>query len=257
MTYRRFVALGDSTTEGLEDPAPGGGYRGWADRLADRLADADPQVQYANLAIRGRKVGQIVDEQLEPAAAMEPDLASVIAGVNDILRPRCDLDQVLAQIEQMQARLRAGGATVIGLTFPDLTGFMPVARVTIGRILAYNDGMRTISARTGSLLVDFGREPSASDPRLWHVDRLHPSPEGHRRIADAVAAALELPGADDAWKQPLPPAPPRSRAEVAVSEVDWVVRHAAPWIGRRLRGVSSGDGLTPKRPQLAPVRSAA
>ena len=51
MAFLRYVAIGDSTTEGLEDPYPdGSGYRGWADRLAERMAQASPGLLYANLA---------------------------------------------------------------------------------------------------------------------------------------------------------------------------------------------------------------
>ena len=116
MRYSRYVALGDSTTEGIDDPLPGGGFAGWADRLAGRLARENPGLLYANLAIRGRKAGQIRAEQLPPALAMEPDLASVIGGINDILRPRVDLRQVLADVEATIAALRDAGATVLTMT---------------------------------------------------------------------------------------------------------------------------------------------
>ena len=82
-----FVAIGDSFTEGLNDPAPGGGFRGWADLVAGALAAQRPGLfRYANLAIRGKLLGQVVAEQVPRAVELAPDLVSLAAGGNDILR---------------------------------------------------------------------------------------------------------------------------------------------------------------------------
>ncbi len=252
--FRRYVALGDSTTEGLEDPHPDGGFRGFADRLAEQIDALAPGLLYANLAIRGRKVAQIQAEQLEPALAMAPDLASVVGGINDILRPSVALEDVAAHMEAMVSRLRAGGATVLMLTYPDPARLMPLARRASPRVLAYNDALRAIAERHGARLMDLGRH-GVVDPRLWHPDRLHANAEGHRRIALAAADALGLPDADGAWRHALPPlARPPLPARVA-AETRWAAHHLVPWIGRRLTGRSSGDGVVPKRPTLAPVRA--
>jgi lysophospholipase L1-like esterase len=250
--FRRYVALGDSTTEGLEDPYPAGGFRGWADRLAERLAHLDPGFLYANLAIRGRKMEQIRGEQLESAVAMAPDLASIIGGINDILRPKVDLDAVTGDIEAIVAALRRGGATVLMLTYPDPAKIMAFAQRASPRVLAYNNALREIAARHEARLMDLGRY-GVVDPRLWHPDRLHANSEGHERIALAAADALGLPDATDAWRAPLPPAPRESRSDRVRREVVWAGRYFAPWVMRRVRGRSSGDGMLPKRPALAPV----
>ena len=253
---RSFVALGDSTTEGLEDLyAGGGGYRGWADRLAERLATLDPDVRYANLAIRGRKLGQIRSEQLAPALALEPDLASVIGGINDVLRPKADVDALAAEMDAMVAALTGSGATVLMLTYPNVGDLMPVARRLSPRLLAYNDRLREIAARHGARLMDIERGGHA-DRRLFHPDRLHANAAGHERIVLAAAEALELPGAGDGWRDPLPPAPAASRRQTLREDAQWARAHLAPWVSRRLRGVSSGDGVQPKRPELAPVGAA-
>ena len=253
MAFTRYVALGDSTTEGLEDPYPDGGWRGFADRLAGRLAELNPDLGYANLAVRGRLAGQIRDEQLEPALALGPDVASVVGGLNDILRPRVDLDVVARHLDAMIASLRAAGAEVLTLTYPDPAAIIPLARGARGRTLRHNANLREICAPHGARLADLERR-GVADPRLWAPDRLHANPEGHARIAAAMAEALELPGAGDAWADPLPPAGPGPRAHlVVVREAAWFGRHMAPWVVRRLRGVSSGDGVTAKRPTLGPV----
>jgi lysophospholipase L1-like esterase len=251
--FQRYVALGDSTTEGLEDPYPGGGYRGWADRLAARLAEIDPGVLYANLGIRGRKLGQVRAEQLEPALAMEPDLVSIVGGVNDVLRPRADVHRLAADLEAMVEPLRASGATVLLMTYPDVAEVMAAARRVTPRIHAFNDHIRVIAARHGARVMDLA-DAGPMDARFFHADRLHANALGHERIALAAAAALDLP---DAVREadPLPPAPPRTRAQALREDAAWAQAHLAPWVGRRLRGVSSGDGREPKRPVLAPVRA--
>lgn len=253
MPFARYVALGDSTTEGLDDPAlDGGGFVGFADRLAIRLAREEPELLYANLAIRGRKAGQIRAEQLEPALAMRPDLATVVGGVNDILRPRCELRQVLGDLEAMVSELRAVGATVVVMTYPDPTHVMPVARPARGRVLAFNLGLREIAARHGAVLADLERD-AIVDARLWADDRLHASSEGHTRIAHAVAHALGVEPDEDPWS-PLPPAEPLRRAHSLARDAAWAGRHMAPWVLRRLRRRSSGDGIVAKRPELLPVQ---
>ena len=250
--HARYVALGDSSTEGLDDPDGAGGYRGWADRLAEHLAAVQPDLLYANLAVRGRLVRQVREEQLARALALEPDVATVFAGVNDVLRPRFDLAAVVDDLEHMYAALRGAGATVLTITVPDPSRVMPVARRLAPRIAAYNAAVRQAAERAGVLLVDVGSSPVAGDPRLWSEDRLHANSLGHERIAAGLAHALGLPGADPGWAEPLPVDPPRGRLAAAAAEARWVRTHLAPWLVRRVRGQSSGDGRAPKRPELLP-----
>ena len=255
MAYRRYVAIGDSTTEGLMDPYPdGSGYRGWADRLAERMAAAGPGLLYANLAVRGKLARQVHDEQLAAALALQPDFATVIAGLNDTLRPQCDLDATAGHLDAMIGALAAQGATVATMAFPDPVPINPLARAARARVFAFNERVREVARRHGALLVDFERDAAPPDPRLWHDDRLHANTEGHVRIADAFAEALGLEGADRAWAEPLPPAPPSRAVTAVTANAVWAVKHLAPWVIRRIRGVSSGDGLPPKRPVLELVR---
>ena len=252
--FSRYVALGDSTTEGLDDPYPDGTYRGWADRLAERLAVDNPDLGYANLAIRGRKVPQIRAEQLEPALALKPDLASVIGGLNDILRRNVDLDRVCGDLEAMIEALRKVGATVLVMTYPDPTAVIAVARSRVqSRVRAFNHRLRGIAATHGATVLDLDADDIAH-PALWSVDRLHANGLGHERITIAAAAALGLePEAD---LDPLPDPVARARHLRFADDAAWAGRHLAPWVIRRVRGRSSGDGLSPKRPQLAPIEAA-
>lgn len=252
--FERYVAVGDSTSEGLDDPDGKGGYRGWANRLAERLAATQGSVLYANLAVRGRTTSQIRSEQLGIALSMWPDLATVVAGTNDVLRRRFDAHAFGADLEAMQRALVGAGATVLTFTLPDLTPVMPLARIVRARVAAMGDAIRGACARSGAILCDLAAHPVASDPRLWSRDRLHANSAGHARIADALAAHLGLPGTDASWTEPiLPPLPPPTAIDLLRAELAWGRGYLAPWIWRHLRGRSSGDGRTAKRPELLPM----
>jgi lysophospholipase L1-like esterase len=251
--FERYVAIGDSTVEGLDDPDGRGGYRGWADRLADRLAAEQGSVLYANLGIRGRTTRQIRGQQLDAALAMRPDLVAVVSGTNDLLKPGFDPAVLRDDIEAMQRALVGAGATVITFTLPDLGDVMPLARTLRSRLARMNDAIRDAGARTGTIVCDFAAHPVASDPRLWSDDRLHANAAGHARIADALADHLSLAGADGSWSNPLPAAPSPRWGDRLRAEAAWTRRHLLPWAWRHLRGRSSGDGIRPKLPHLTVI----
>jgi lysophospholipase L1-like esterase len=253
--YARFVALGDSTTEGVGDePYPDGSEHGWADRFAARLATTSPGLAYANLAVRGRRIAEVHDEQLAPALALRPDIVSVIAGLNDAIRPSFDLDAALGHMHAMQSALRASGATVLSTTFPDTSSFAPFARLLRTRLAAFNAGLRDVAHETGTLVLDTDQIAFAGDPRLWCEDRLHLNALGHQRMAAALfaLAAPDAPAPEDLAlpSYERPPLPQRAAAELR-----WARAFLLPWIGRRITGRSSGDGRSAKRPVLAPAPS--
>jgi lysophospholipase L1-like esterase len=251
--YERYVAIGDSSTEGLDDPDGRGGYRGWANRLAERVAAAQGGLLYANLAVRGRRTREVRDEQLPRALAMRPDLVTLFCGTNDVVARRFDADAVAADLDAMLAALAGRGATVLTFTMPDLAAVMPLARRVAPRLATLNARIRELAARHGARCVDFEAHPVAADPRLWSDDRLHANALGHARIAWALAHALALPGADAGWTAPLPPAARRGAVRRTADELAWIRRHLAPWLWRHLRGRSSGDGRAAKRPELLPL----
>jgi lysophospholipase L1-like esterase len=232
--FLRYVAIGDSSTEGIGDPDPGGGWRGWSLRLAKRIAKQG-SLDYANFAVRGRTTQEIKDEQLAPALALEPDLVTCFSGTNDVLRPRFDLEGVLADMRQIQRACTATGAVVLTFTLPDLTPLLPVAGLIAPRIKALNAGTRRSCAETGTLLVDFALHPIVTtDSRLWRHDRCHANAAGHALIADALAETLGLPGSSGTWREPLPPLPPVHPWQRLSGEASWLRRHVVPWIWQRL-----------------------
>ena len=253
--FRRYVAIGDSSTEGLEDPDHRGGYRGWADRLAQHIADAQSEpLYYANLAIRGLRLGEIRNTQFDDALAMEPDLLTIFGGVNDLLSVGYDFEEIRADLAAMFGEARARDCTVLTFTMPDPSTINPFGRRLRGRMFHLNDIIRAEADRYGVLVMDFQKYPIAEDPRLWFDDRLHGNALGHERLAAALAWRLGIAGADESWADPLPdvPSPRRPRDQIA-GDVDWARRYLAPWVGKGLRGIPPGNGITPKRPQLVRV----
>ena len=248
--WHRYIALGDSFTEGLNDadPARPDEFRGWADRLAGHLAAATGgDVEYANLAIRGRLLRQVVEEQVPVALEAQPDLVSLVAGGNDLMRPGADPDELAATLEAAVVRFREAGADVLLATGVD-TRATPLLRRARGKIAVFNADIWAIATRTGAAVLDQWSAGWLQDPRLWDADRIHLTPEGHRRTALAAATALGVPTGDDGWRTPLPPQPARAFRIAVAEEAAWVRGYVGPWIGRRLRGTSSGDGRAPKRP---------
>jgi lysophospholipase L1-like esterase len=256
MRFRRFVAIGDSTTEGLDDPDDQGGYRGWADRLAGHLAVAQGGLEYANLAVRGRTTTEIRDEQVEAALALKADLVTVVAGMNDLLRPAFDAVTVASQVEEMFSLFTKAGASVLSFSLPDPTPNLPLRSQLQPRLRALNAELAAAAKRRGVIWVDIAGFPQNSDPRFWSDDRLHGNSRGHRRVAHALAWGLGLPGFDQSWRQPLPPAEPPPRFTAWRADVSWMHQHALPWLWRTARGRSAGHNRVPKRPVPEPVRAA-
>jgi lysophospholipase L1-like esterase len=247
----RLVAIGDSTVEGLEDPLPDGSYRGWADHLARHLARRHPGLTYANLAVRGRLARQVRDEQLPVALSMGPDVAVVVAGVNDLLRPRLDPGALRADLHHMHSALAETGARVVTFTMPDMARVAPLAVALRPRLALLNEIARESVGLFGTTVVDLAAEPVASHPGLWHTDRLHGNAEGHRRIGLALADAL---GCEvDDWREPLSGDAGKPLPRLVLDEISWATGHLVPWAWRHLRGRSSGDDRVCKRPELLPV----
>ena len=255
--WRSYAALGDSFTEGLmDDVGADGRHVGWADRLADELAGlardrGENGIRYANLAVRGRLVRQVVDEQVPAAVRLRPDLASLAVGVNDTLRPRFDLDAVATALENGVRDLRGSGADVLIFAFGDpVRRSMAMAPIR-ERIRGYNSAVHAIADAYGCFVVDFWQVAAYDDERLWDEDRLHLSPAGHRLAARTALDALGL--ADEKWRTPAVPGDRRPLRQRAGIHARWTAGHLAPWVLRRIRGESSGDAITPKFPDWVDV----
>ena len=250
---RRYVALGDSLTEGIGDLADDGRPRGWADRFAQGLAARRGELEYANLAIRGLTTSQVLATQLRPAVALAPDLASVVVGMNDLLRPRFDVGGIRRDLGTLYGELAAAGAVVLTATLPEpglgvpLPARMRASFVRRGRRL--NDAIRHAAAEHGVRCLDLAHS-TPTDPAIWSADRLHPSAYGHQLMADEfLAFLLGLPSTVDGSAH--------AAATVAglAEQVRWVAGQVGPWLWRRLTGRAAGEGVTAKLPAYRLLRA--
>lgn len=253
----RYVAVGDSFTEGVGDELPDGSVRGWADLVAGVLAQrwigkdsVGGRTGYANLSVRGKLLSSIIDEQLDAALDLHPDLVTFAGGGNDMLRPRADLPSLLRLLDLAIARLADSGAKVLVFTGADPCDGLPFG----ARIRATGDrlgaGVRRIADRRGALVVDLWGVRELRDPRFWAPDRLHLNPIGHQQVAARVLDVLEIKH-PASWSEPvgMPGPLPRTTRD----ELDFYREYVGPWVRRRLTGTSSGDHRPPKRPVLAPM----
>lgn len=255
-----YVAMGDSFSEGLMDPDPSGAedrFFGWADRLAvalttSKLGGAD--LQYANLAIRGRLLGQIVDEQLQAALDLHPDFVTLVAGGNDCMRPAADIDGLAAKLERAVIALRAEGIRVLLGNGFDTENMSPVFKALRPRVGIYNSHLWTIAYRHGAMMLDMWGLRRLYRQEMWAPDRVHLSTAGHRLIAETALATLENEARPGIGFR-LPHGKPRPVARALREETDWAREHLAPWVGRRLHRTSSGAGMGPKYPRYVPALS--
>ncbi|MFF2275179.1 glycosyltransferase [Agromyces sp. NPDC058126] len=252
---RRYVAVGDSLTEGLCDTSrtADGEFRGWADRLAMLLALAAPQgepIEYANLAVRSRTVRDVVDVQLPRALELGADFVSVLVGGNDLVGRRARPEYLARVLGDAVGRVRATGCEVLLVT-----PFLPArreARPFVARFARFNAVLGEIAATHGARLVEVAAEPELTGRDRWAEDRVHLNSSGHRGLAYAAAKVLGIPDADalGALEVAL-----HDDAEdpVELGDLAWLRRHAVPWALRRLRGRAAGDGLLAKRGALESV----
>jgi len=250
--FSRYVALGDSFTEGCGDPHPASpnGLRGWADRVAEVLAQSNPDMRYANLAVRGRTMDEILEEQIQTAVMLEPDIVTVYAGMNDLLVLRNDIDAMMARYADALKTLQQAGAVVLTFTAADL-GTVPLFRRLRGRAAIYNELLRTIVDDLGVQLVDFWRFSEFRDPRLWDGDRIHLSPLGHERMAAKVLDTLTISHSLTTRSAALLSSEPPVRS--FWGNLRWAAAFAVPWVAKRMRRVTPGAGVEPKLPTLAKV----
>ncbi|MDP5226772.1 MULTISPECIES: SGNH/GDSL hydrolase family protein [Arthrobacter] len=251
-TVRRYLALGDSFTEGVGDRHPfmPNGVRGWADRVAEKLAKAEPGWEYANLAIRSKRLRHIVDEQLEPALAMKPTLISLYAGGNDILDLGTDMDRLLEEYRDLVEELAGTGARLILFTGYDVK-VSALLEPLKKRNTYYNQRVREIAEEFGAVLVDYWCFDAYADPRMWDTDRLHMSKAGHKYLAARVLEQLGVPHRikEKDWD----PLSRRSLREWEAAQRRWVHDWVLPLFRRKLRGVTLGDTLQPRFPEPVKV----
>jgi lysophospholipase L1-like esterase len=252
--WRRYVALGDSFTEGVGDPDPRspGGVRGWADRVAEELSIGHEDFAYANLAVRGLLLEQILDRQVGAALALKPDLITLSAGGNDMVFHGGDPDRLADKLDAGVELLSSAGATLVLFTGPDWRS-TPVLGRNRTKVAVFNENIRAIASRHGAAIADLWGLRTLRDPRMWDQDRLHLSPLGHHTVAMMLLDTLGVPHR----LRPLEPAdlPRGSWQQARAGDLLWARRYLLPWAWQRLRRRVVGDELRAKRPTAAPVNS--
>ena len=247
--FTRFIALGDSMTEGMCDEIVDGQYRGWADRVADTLAKENPNFTYVNLAIRGKLLHQVIDDQIPEAAKFvtgPETLVSFHAGANDVLRPNYQAEVAFAKYEKGISDLTKTGATVMVFTVIDrVEGNGKTAQLWHERFSAFNVNVRQVANKYGAIIIESDSAKWMADLRFLARDRLHLNSDGHWRLSQAV---LENLGKESNPKRkiPLDPATAKSRLRKNLENIIWIIIFVLPWIWRRVRGRSSGDGRSAK-----------
>ena len=251
MRYKRLIVCGDSYSEGMSDVVVNGQYRGWADRIADVMAQENTEFTYVNLAVRGKLLKQVIDDQLPVAIgyATGPDtLLSFHAGANDALRPGYKPEVAQALYAEAVRRAAKTGATLMLFTVLERTGNTGRGSdVWAARFSEFNKIVHAVGAEVGAIIVDANNDSFFNDNRFLAVDRLHLNTEGHNRVAQALLEKLGY-QFDASWRTPLPPAPKPSWFSRRISSIIWFLTFGLPWIWRRLRGKSSGDGRSAKYP---------
>jgi len=235
----------------MSDEIINGQYRGWADRLADVMSRANPEFTYANLAIRGKLLKQVIDDQLPVALSYvtgPETLLTFHAGANDALRPSYKPEVAQALYAEAVRRAAASGATVMLFTVLERTGNTGRGSdVWAARFSEFNKGVRKVGSEVGAIVVDANQETFFNDSRFLAFDRLHLNAEGHNRVAQALLERLGY-DFDSAWRIPLPPAQQTPWVKKRAVSAIWFATFVLPWIWRRLRGKSSGDGRSAKYP---------
>jgi lysophospholipase L1-like esterase len=217
--------------------------------VAEVLSARTDDFAYANLAVRGKLIKQIVDEQVEPALALRPDLITLSAGGNDVLRPGSDPDVIAARCEDAVRRLSADNATIVLFTGTDI-GFS-VFRSLRGKVAIYNENLRAIAQKYDCVVADLWALDEIQDARMWQPDRLHLNELGHHTVARQVLAVLNVSNA----LLPLTPEPVQDTTwrQARAEDLVWARAYLMPWVLRRVRHQSSGDHVRPKRPEATPL----
>ncbi|MFT4213841.1 MAG: SGNH/GDSL hydrolase family protein [Microbacterium sp.] len=242
MASVRFIAIGDSFTEGVGDELPDGTVRGWADLAAQGWADSRGEpIQYANLAIRGKLVWPIVEQQLEPALALKPTHLSFNGGGNDMLRPRTSVAHIANAFSQVLRRCDEDGVRLVLLSGANPSSQLPLSRLIQRRgDLMSAEVVARLEGHTEVIRALNWPDAQLSHPSYWSQDRLHMNSRGHHRVAARVLTALGERVPEDWWSLP------ELSDAASLARREYVREHLGPWVKRRLTGTSSGDGREPK-----------
>ncbi|MEV5010763.1 MULTISPECIES: SGNH/GDSL hydrolase family protein [unclassified Streptomyces] len=233
MRSLRFVALGDSLTEGVGDPT-GDGWRGWAALLAGGLAEKPSAVEFTNLAVSGAQTRDVLERQTPAGLELRPDVVSVVVGVNDTLRCTFDIHAVAARLDRVFAAFTGRGAVLLTACLPDPGAMLglpgALARPLARRQRAVNTVVHALSERYGAVHLHADAGQWLTDRAMWSADRLHPGERGHRQLAVRFHALLAETGVASG---PAPSPEPEFPAPTRSASLWWLATAGTAWVARR------------------------
>lgn len=233
MSTLRYVALGDSLTQGIGDPV-GEGWRGWAALLATGLGAPGAPAEFHNLATSGARTQDVLEQQTPTALALRPDLVSVLVGVNDTLRCTYDIHTVAARLSRAYAAITQQGCALLTACLPDPGAMLRLpallARPLARRQQAVNAVVHALSERHGALHLHMAQGGWLTDRTMWSADRLHPGERGHRLLAVRAHGLLAEAGLAAG---PAPSAEPELPPPTLSANVRWLATAGAAWVARR------------------------
>ncbi|MEY4009280.1 MAG: hypothetical protein RL232_807 [Actinomycetota bacterium] len=206
-SHPTFVVLGDSAAYGTGDEIKAGQFRGWAGFLADAFQEG---CDYFNYSRPGAKSNEVLAIQLPKALRQNPDICAVIVGGNDLLRNNFDPVLLYNNLRSCCQQLLAMGSEIIMVELHDPAVYRKVALE-----------FEIVTVKTRAI-------NNVHDRKNWHIDRMHPGPQGHFMLARNIADQLRKRG----WAISMPyqlTITHRSRSE----KITWLLRNGTPWFFKR------------------------
>jgi lysophospholipase L1-like esterase len=228
-SHPTFVVLGDSAAYGTGDEIKAGQFRGWAGFLADAFQEG---CDYFNYSRPGAKSSEVLATQLPKALRQNPDICAVIVGGNDLLRNNFDPVLLYNNLRSCCQQLLAMGSEIIMVELHDpnqLLKLPKLMRQVLGRrVNAVNAVYRKVALEFEIVTVKTRARNNVHDRKNWHIDRMHPGPQGHFMLARNIADQLRKRG----WAISMPyqlTITHRSRSE----KITWLLRNGTPWFFKR------------------------
>ena len=228
-SHPTFVVLGDSAAYGTGDEIKAGQFRGWAGFLADAFQEG---CDYFNYSRPGAKSSEVLAIQLPKALRQNPDICAVIVGGNDLLRNNFDPVLLYNNLRSCCQQLLAMGSEIIMVELHDpnqLLKLPKLMRQVLGRrVNAVNAVYRKVALEFEIVTVKTRAINNVHDRKNWHIDRMHPGPQGHFMLARNIADQLRKRG----WAISMPyqlTITHRTRSE----KITWLLRNGTPWFFKR------------------------
>ena len=174
-----WVALGDSTAQGIGASAFDQGYVGQLRRILDERSGQSWRV--LNLSKSGARAADVLATQLPRLEALGslPDLVTCAIGTNDVVH-RTPLGQIEGELREIVARLPAGSVVA---TLP---------RLSTERAAALNEVVRPAAAKRGMVVADVYSHTGPPWSGKLAADHFHPSDLGYADWTAAFAEVIEV-----------------------------------------------------------------